>query len=60
MITQVATTANENKTRQVQTALRELLATVLQKGFYGTAGIELAVQDGTIQSIRSRTERIER
>ncbi|HEY2838458.1 MAG TPA: hypothetical protein VGJ26_04890 [Pirellulales bacterium] len=41
-------------------ALREILAAVLQKGYFGMVGIEVAVQDGTIQSIRRRTERIER
>ena len=60
MITQCETAANDNKTQQAQRALQAILADVLQKGFYGTAGIELAVQDGTIQNIRRRTERIER
>lgn len=60
MITQAATPANDHKTRQAQTALRELLAAVLQKGFYGSIALEVAVQDGTIQSIRRRTERMER
>ncbi len=60
MITQGNTTANDNKTQQALAALREILADVSQRGYYGTAGIELAVQDGTIQHIRRRTERIER
>jgi len=52
--------ANDQKCEQAQHALRQLLAEIVQKGFYGTAGIELAVQDGTIQNIRHRMERIER
>ncbi len=37
-----------------------MLAESLQRGFFGTAAVELSVQDGTIQHIRRRIERIER
>jgi len=60
MITLVATTANEKKVEQLQHALAEILADVQRRGFHGTAGVELSIQDGTIQHIRRRLERIER
>ena len=54
------TAASETKTDRAQAALRELLAEATRKGFYGAAAIEVAVQDGVIQNIRRRIERIER
>jgi hypothetical protein len=54
------TPVNETKVSQVETALAELLAESLRRGFHGKAAIELAVQDGTIQHIRRIVERIER
>ena len=38
----------------------ELLAEALRRGFFGTAAVELSVQDGTIQHIRRTVERIEK
>ena len=38
----------------------ELLAQAMQHGFHGIVAIELAVQDGTIQHIRHKLDRIER
>lgn len=52
--------ANRAKVDQLQAALAELLADVLRRGFYGTAGVEVAIQDGAIQHIRRRQERIEK
>jgi hypothetical protein len=60
MTTPNATNTNEKKVAQLQAALAELLETTLRRGFFGTAGVEVSVQDGTIQNIRSRTERLER
>lgn len=60
MITQRHTATNEEKAAQACVALREMLADVLRRGFYGNARIEVAVQDGTIQHIRRTTDRIER
>lgn len=54
------TPANQQKMALLKTALGELLSEVLRRDFYGTAGIELSVQDGTIQHIRRKVERIER
>jgi len=60
MITRGGTPTNEQKVSQLRAALAELLVEILRRGFHGTAGIELRVQDGTIQNIRRRIERIER
>jgi hypothetical protein len=54
------TAVNETKVSQVETALAELLAESLRRGFHGKAAIELAIQDGTIQHIRRLVERIEK
>jgi len=54
------TPSNREKTALLQAALGEILAEVLRRGFHGTAAIELSVQDGTIQHIRRKVERIER
>ncbi len=60
MLTLRTTTANQTKVSQVETALAELLAESLRRGFHGKAAIELAIQDGTIQHIRRLVERIEK
>lgn len=58
--TREQTSANQAKVAQVERALAELLTEVLSRGFHGSAGIEMSVQDGTIQHIRRKLERIER
>ena len=45
---------------QLQSIMAELLAESLRRGFFGTAAVELSVQDGTIQHIRRKVERIEK
>jgi hypothetical protein len=60
MTTHVATTGNAKKVAQLQTAVAELLREALRRGFFGTAAVELSVQDGTIQHIRRTVERIEK
>jgi hypothetical protein len=56
-----ATTAgNAKKVAQLQSIVAEMLAEALRRGFFGTAAIELSVQDGTIQHIRRTVERIEK
>lgn len=52
--------ANERMIGLLRSALAEILSEVLERGYHGTAGIELSVQDGTIQHIRRNTEKIER
>lgn len=44
----------------LRAALAEILAEVLQRGYHGKAGIELSVQDGTIQHIRRSMEKTQR
>ena len=51
---------NQAKLRQTEAALARLLDDALRRGFYGTLALEVAVQDGVIQNLRHRTERIER
>ncbi len=60
MMMLVQTTTNRQKVAQLQAALAELLREALQRGFHGTAGVEVSVQDGTIQHIRRRMERLEK
>jgi hypothetical protein len=49
-----------NKLEQVEAALAELLAEASRRGFYGTAGLTLVVQDGRIQHLRVVVERMVR
>ncbi len=60
MITHSKTPGNLKKVAQLESALAEILAEALRRGFFGTAAVELSVQDGTIQHIRRRVERIEK
>jgi hypothetical protein len=60
MITHSTTTGNAKKVAQLQSIMAELLAEALRRGFFGTAAVELSVQDGTIQHIRRKVEQIEK
>jgi hypothetical protein len=60
MLTTRDTLANQSKAVQTEMAWAEVLAEVLKRGFHGSAAIEVAVQDGTIQHIRRRVERLEK
>lgn len=60
MTTIGVTSTNAKKLAQLQEAMKELLAEALRRGFFGTAAVELNVQDGTIQHIRRRVDRIEK
>jgi hypothetical protein len=60
MITQRQSPGNAKRLAQLQTALAHILAETLKHGFFGTASIEISVQDGSIQHIRRRVERVER
>ena len=60
MMTHSKTPGNVKKVAQLEAALAELLGETLKRGFHGTASVELSVQDGTIQHIRRRVERVER
>ncbi len=60
MMTHGTTAGNAKKVAQLQAIMAELLAEALRRGFFGTAAVELSVQDGTIQHIRRTVERIEK
>jgi hypothetical protein len=60
MMTHGTTSGNAKKLAQLQAALAEILSEALRRGFFGTAGLEVSVQDGTIQHIRRTIERIEK
>jgi hypothetical protein len=55
-----ATPTNQEKLNQIRSAMTEMLAGVLKRGFHGTAALEMTVQDGTIQHIRRKVEQVER
>jgi hypothetical protein len=59
-MTTTATTTNAMKVAQLEKALAEMLAAALKRGFFGTAAVEVCVQDGTIQHIRRKVEQIEK
>ncbi len=60
MTTPAITPGNMKKLAQVQAAITEIMAESLRRGFFGTATVEVVVQDGTIQHIRRIVERIEK
>jgi hypothetical protein len=60
MMTHGTTPGNVKKVAQLQSIVAELLAEALRRGFFGTAGVEVSVQDGTIQHIRRKVERVEK
>ena len=60
MMTHAKTIGNAKKVAQLQAVMAEVLSEALRRGFFGTAAVELSVQDGTIQNIRRKVERIEK
>ena len=60
MMTLTETSANRKMTVQLKATLSEVLAEALRRGFHGSVGVELDVQDGTIQNIRRKVEQIQR
>lgn len=54
------TATNAQRIAQLEQTLAEIVTETLQHGFFGTATVELKVQDGTIQQIRRVVERVER
>lgn len=59
-MTTTATTSNAKKVAQLEKALADMLAAALKRGFFGTAAVEVSVQDGTIQHIRRKLEQIDK
>ena len=52
--------ANAKKLRQIQQSLGEAMPQVLRPGFHGCVELEIHIQDGTIQHICRKVEKIER
>ena len=48
----------ESKSVRAEAALAEVLQQSLQRGFFGSAGVVLSVQDGHIQHIRLTVDRM--
>jgi hypothetical protein len=51
---------NLKKMEQLDAVMAELLRKVLQRRFYGTASVEIIIQDGTIQQFRYKIEQVEK
>lgn len=47
-----------SKSQQAQQEFAKLLATASTRGFHGTAGITLAIQDGHIQHLKINVEKM--
>lgn len=60
MMTVRETTANRQKLERLNSLLSEMLSEGLQRDFYGTLSLEVAIQDGTIQHLRRRVEQLEK
>lgn len=60
MMINARTAAQDARRRQALEAWEHVLHEVLGGGFYGTAAVEISVQDGALQLIRRRIEQIER
>lgn len=56
---QLAVTAH-TQVESMETTFRQLLETVLREGYYGSAGIQLTIQDGVIQTVSYRNEQTQR
>ncbi len=54
------TPTNRKKLDRLEFALERLLSEVLRRGFYGSAAVEIVIEDGTIQYIRHRVEQVQR
>jgi hypothetical protein len=54
----VEKTSKPNKVEQAEVAFAQLVAEASRRGFYGTAGLTLSIQDGSIQHIRVAMERM--
>jgi hypothetical protein len=60
MMTLENTEANQTKLAQAESAWQQIVRRLLQRGFHGTASIEVNVQDGTIQHVRHRVEQVDK
>lgn len=53
------TPVNQSKLARLERAWQELLEAAMTRGYHGTVGLEVTVQDGTIQHFVRRIERRE-
>jgi hypothetical protein len=60
MITLSETPVNKSQAGKAQAVWLELLAAATRRGFFGTVSVEVSVQDGTIQRINSKVEKVEK
>jgi hypothetical protein len=60
MVISESTPTNQRKIVYARTVLAELLEQALRRGFFGQVGVELKIQDGTIQHVCRKLEQIER
>lgn len=60
MAQRITNEANQRMIQRTQLALDRLLAYTLQRDFFGTVRIELAIQNGTIQHIRQGIDQLEK
>ena len=52
--------SNERRIFQLKADLAEVLETALRRGFYGKVGVDLKIQDGTIQQVRKKIQQVQR
>ena len=60
MIKHATNAGNAKKVAQLQAVMAEILTEALRRGFFGSATVEFNVQDGTIQCIRRKVEKVEK
>ena len=51
---------NRTRVARAEEVWAEVLGEMLRRGVHGTAAVEVCVQDGTIQHVRRRVERLEK
>ena len=51
---------NERMVVRLEQAVAALLRQVLRRGFHGTAGVEIAIQDGIVQHVRTKIDRLDK
>jgi len=54
------TPTNQRKLHLLRQVIGQLLEEALRRGFYGSVGVEIVVEDGTIQYVRRRVEQVQR
>ncbi len=51
---------NQRLIERAEGLLEDALSEGLRRGFHGTVSVELGIQDGTVQFVRRKAERIEK